>query len=166
MSCARVSRGRALSPTSRSALELRLCEPVSNRRRTGLRCAETEIGKYRAETTAPKAYFPRYNSAKVQPETGRIHPKPRECGSVPETEPVTNRDWNGWLGRQDSNSRVQRRGPDHKGGRPCGTFFCKKDWTSAAHRASVSSSMPADWPHRDPPPLATPPQRGFGGDGT
>jgi len=102
MSCARVSRGRALSPTSRSALELRLCEPVSNRRRTGLRCAETEIGKYRAETTAPKAYFPRYNSAKVQPETGRIHPKPRECGSVPETEPVTNRDWNGWLWTQST----------------------------------------------------------------
>ncbi|HUK11146.1 MAG TPA: DUF2924 domain-containing protein, partial [Stellaceae bacterium] len=116
-------------------------------------------------TVVPGGFLWR-DSVNALPETGPTRPKPRECRRVSQAEQVSNRDWNGWLGRQDSNSRVQRRGPDHKGGRPCGTFFCKKDWTSAAHRASVSSSMPADWPHRDQPPLATPPQRGFGGDGT
>ena len=80
----------------------RLCEPVSSTHRTGLRRAETEIGKYRAETAAPNARFLCCDSVNALPETCPTCPKPRECRRVSEAEHVPNRDWNGWLRTQST----------------------------------------------------------------
>src|ERR1700731_1628275 len=55
------------------------CEPLSVRYRTGLRTAETEIEKWRAETGARNPPRKGRNTRNCQPETGAPQPNPREC---------------------------------------------------------------------------------------
>jgi hypothetical protein len=57
----------------------RLRKPVSVTYRTGLGYAETEIGKWRAETGTAKPPIQRRNSRICQPETPARQPNPREC---------------------------------------------------------------------------------------
>ena len=54
------------------------CEPLSVRYRTGLRTAETEIGKSQAETGAQNPPRTDRNTGNCRPETGSPQPNPRE----------------------------------------------------------------------------------------
>src|SRR3984893_2265467 len=53
-------------------------EPVSVNRRTSLRSAEMEIGKWRAETGARNPRPKDENARNCRPETGARQPNPRE----------------------------------------------------------------------------------------
>jgi len=68
-----LKRGRH-GPGSRT-----LCEPVLVNSRTGLRPAEMEIEKWRAETGARNPPRKGRNTRNCQPETGAPQPNPREC---------------------------------------------------------------------------------------
>ena len=89
----------------------------------------------------------------------------------PRTPADNGGDRTGWLGREDSNSRIQR----HAG--PLAQAFTATVGRSAPYSLqkgldfrcewSVSVAVPirAAWPYLDPAPLAMPPLWGFGGDG-
>jgi hypothetical protein len=81
-------------------------EPVSVGCRTGLCITETEIGKTRAETGAPKAPVWHRFGAVSPPETPLSLPKPRKCRAFSHTRKLHRRDRTGWLGREDSNLRI------------------------------------------------------------
>jgi hypothetical protein len=55
------------------------CEPVSVNSRTGLRTAETEIGKSPAETGARNLLRKSRNARNCRPETGAPQPNLRKC---------------------------------------------------------------------------------------
>jgi hypothetical protein len=57
--------------------DMRLCEPISSGHRTGLRRAETEIGKLRAETGALNSPPKNRNARNCRPETEAHRPNPR-----------------------------------------------------------------------------------------
>ena len=59
-----------------------LREPVSVNSRTGLRPAEMEIGKSRAETGARNPAGADRNTENYRPETGACQPNPRECRAL------------------------------------------------------------------------------------
>ena len=62
-----------------------LREPVSVNSRTGLRPAEMEIGKSRAETGARNPAGADRNTENYRPETGACQPNPRECRGLSRT---------------------------------------------------------------------------------
>ena len=84
----------------------RVRKPVSVTYRTGLGYAETEIGKWRAETAAAKPPVQRRNSRICQPETRARQHNPRECRRFSHTRKSHSGDRTGWLGREDSNLRM------------------------------------------------------------
>src|SRR6266404_4151883 len=81
-------------------------EPVSVTCRTGLRRAETEIEKWRAETGAANPPIRDRESGNCRPETRAHLPNPRECRQLSHTRKSHRRDRIGWLGWEDSNLRM------------------------------------------------------------
>ena len=75
------------------------CEPVSVPYRTGLRHAETEIGKWQAETGVAKPPIRDRKSRNCRPETPARQPNPPECRRFSHTRKSHRRDRTGWLGR-------------------------------------------------------------------
>ena len=61
-------------------MKCRLCEPISVTNRTGLRHAETEIGNWRAETSARNPPVQDRNSGNCLPETRPHQAKPQSRG--------------------------------------------------------------------------------------
>ncbi len=81
-------------------------EPVSVTYRTGLPHAETEIGKWPAETGAAKPPVQDRKSGNCRPETRAYPPNRRKCRGFFHTRDLHRRDRSGWLGREDSNLRM------------------------------------------------------------
>jgi hypothetical protein len=73
-------------------------KPVSVTYRTGLGRAETEIGKWRAETGAARPPVWTGNSRICRPETRARQPNPRECRQFSHSRKSNRRDRTGWLG--------------------------------------------------------------------
>ena len=89
-----------------SKRETQLRKPVSVTYRTGLRYAETEIGKWRAETGAAK---PPDSEPKVREfASQRLGPARilRECRQFSHRQKSHGGDRTGWLGWEDSNSQM------------------------------------------------------------
>src|ERR1700716_302679 len=89
-----VDSGRRARKTSR--------EPVSVNSRTSLRSAETEIGKWRAETGARNPRPKDGNARNCRPETGARQPNPREYQRFSQTRKNQPGDRTAWLGDLDS----------------------------------------------------------------
>jgi hypothetical protein len=81
------------------------CEPVSVYNRTGLRPAEREIRKWRAETGARNLPRKGRNTENYRPETGIRQRNPRECRGFSHTGKYHPGDPTAWLHTEDSNSR-------------------------------------------------------------
>jgi hypothetical protein len=82
------------------------CEPVSVGYRTGLRHAETEIGKLRAETGARNPPVLDRKSGNFGTEIRPRQPNPPECRRFSHIRKSHRRDRTGWLGSKDSKSQM------------------------------------------------------------
>ena len=74
--------------------------------RTGLGYAETEIGKWRAETGGAKPPVQSRKSGICRPETRARQPNPQECRQFSRSRKSNRRDRTGWLRQEDSNSQM------------------------------------------------------------
>src|SRR6202035_69412 len=84
-------------------------------RRTSLRSAETEIGKWRAETGARNPRPKDGNARNCPPETGARQPNPREDKRFSQTRKNQPGDRTAWLTRQSAANQSARQIPCYQG---------------------------------------------------